>query len=124
MSPAAERLYAAAKKTRSGLRPSPNHDPVFFGHIHLWVLSSAVGFTIALKHFHDTCIRCPRLQGAPIATLLTPPFGPRLIDTINRNIERRGGPDTLLMTTAPEHTVVRKALAARATRRRRKQQFR
>ena len=61
--------------------------------------------------------RWAEANGALLKNLTDPTVRPRLIDEMNQNLARRGGPDTLLMTAAPDHSIVGKTLAAIARER-------
>ena len=56
--------------------------------------------------------RWAEANGALLKNLTDPAVRPRLIEEMNRNLARRGGPDTLLMTAARDHSIVGKTLAA------------
>lgn len=61
--------------------------------------------------------RWAEANGALLKNLKDPAVRPRLMNEMNRNLARRGGPDTLLMTAAPDHSIVGKTLAAIARER-------
>jgi N-acyl-D-aspartate/D-glutamate deacylase len=57
------------------------------------------------------------VDGKMIANLDDPAIHPRLIKDMTENLRRRGGPETLLMTSAPDKSIVGKTLAQIATER-------
>ena len=61
--------------------------------------------------------RWAEANGALLKNLTDPAVRPRLIDEMNKNLARRGGPDTLLMTAARDHSIVGKTLDAIARER-------
>lgn len=61
--------------------------------------------------------RWAEANGALLKNLTDPAVRRRLIEEMNRNLARRGGPDTLLMTAAPDHSIVGKTLDAIARER-------
>lgn len=61
--------------------------------------------------------RWAEANGVLLKNLTDPAVRPRLINEMNRNLARRGGADTLLMTAAPDHSIVGKTLDAIARER-------
>ena len=54
--------------------------------------------------------RWAEANGALLKNINDPAVRPRLTREMNQNLVRRGGADTLLMTSAPDHTIVGKTL--------------
>jgi len=56
-------------------------------------------------------------EGALLKNLNDSSLRPRLVNEMNQNLTRRGGPDSLLMTASPDKTIVGKTLATIARER-------
>lgn len=54
--------------------------------------------------------RWAEANGALLKNIKDPGIRPRLMKEMNRNLARRGGAETLLMTAAPDHSIVGKTL--------------
>ena len=61
--------------------------------------------------------RWAEANGALLKNINDPAVRPRLVNEMNQNLVRRGGADTLLMTSAPDHSIVGKTLEAIARER-------